>query len=189
MTQVVDGQTVMTLPARVAWSAGRIQKRAHRVITWPIVFALACVLLVGRIPDVLLNARFIYEDGPQFYLGSFLYDPLESLFRPYAGFLYVAGRIVALLSRLAPVAGAPFVASVASVFITAAVATYVATRLRADPAIRLALGALVLVVPGVIEGHGQMTWLGWYLAPFLAVVPLSRRPSTEWDAGARLPQS
>ena len=143
------------------------------------MFIAAALIYVARRPQVLLQPEFRGEDGQIFYLGTYFLSPLASLFTPWAGFLHVVPRAVALLERLVPVAAAPLVGNLAAVLIVAAVATYVATRLDVEPPIRLALAGLVLVLPGVTETHGQIAWIPWYLAAFLVAVPLSRRPGSQ----------
>lgn len=156
----------------------RVGERAYPAI----IFAVAFVLFVARRPQVLLAPEFRGEDGQIFYVGTYFMSPLESLFAPN-GYLYVGERAVALLARLVPVANAPLVTNLASLLVVAAIATFIATRLNAEPRIRVALAGLLLVLPGSVESHGQLAWLGWYLAPFLVGVALAHRPETR---GGRL---
>jgi hypothetical protein len=143
-----------------------------------LLFGAALLIYVARRPQVLVTPEFRGEDGQVFYIGTYFIGPLESLFTPWNGSLHIVPRAVALLERLVPVSVAPLVANLAAVVIVAAIATYVATRLKVDLPIRLALATLILVLPGVNETHGQITWAPWHLAVFLVAVPLARRPAS-----------
>jgi hypothetical protein len=86
---------------------------------------------------------------------------MDGVLRPYEGYLHVVPRLTALLERVVPISSAPLVANVAAVGIAVAVAGYVASGRLAlvvpDSRVRLALGALVLFLPGAAELQGSIT--------------------------------
>src|SRR5262245_126437 len=88
--------------SRVAWTS-----------TWflhPIVLGVvAIVALIARRPTLLTRPEFADEDGQVFYLGALLHGA-SSVFDPYAGYLHVAARLLALPQVLVPIEDAPLVA-------------------------------------------------------------------------------
>ena len=175
------GANAASRPVRIA----ALQSRAERFMPLA-VFIGAVLVFTLRRPQVLLDAEFRGEDGQIFYVGTWFFAPLEYLFEPHA-YLYVGLRAIALVSRLAPVEYAPLVTNGLSIAVTAGVVAYIATRLDIERPIRVALAALVVVLPGVSETHGQLAWLGWYLAPFVLAVPFARRPDSQagrWSEAA-----
>jgi hypothetical protein len=156
----------------------------------PFAVVAGTLLYVIRRPQILTRAEFRVEDGQTFFLGTFFGSPIEGILRPYQGSVHVVPRLVALLERAVPIASAPLVANVAAVAIAVGVAAYVASSRLAsaipDRRLRLALGALVLFVPGVAEVHGSMTFVQWYLAVFLVAAAVASEPGTRRGRVAEL---
>ena len=171
----------------IRWSPGGWFDRWGYLAVFVVV---GTALYVARRPQALTSAEFRLEDGQTFFIGAFFGSPIESVLRPYAGYLHVLPRLVALLERAVPIAMAPLVANAAAVVVAVGVAGYIASgRLSAaipNRALRLALGALVLLVPGVGEIHGSITFSIWYLGVFLVAAAVASEPVTLRGRAAEL---
>src|SRR5262245_15787625 len=90
----------------------------------PVVGLLSFAILLARWPSVLIRPEFTYEDGQVFYLGALLHG-LASVVEPYAGYLPLVSRLIALPTALVPTEGAPLVGGLLSLAVVAAVAVQV----------------------------------------------------------------
>jgi Ca2+/Na+ antiporter len=155
------------------------------------VFATGFAVLILRRPETLTRAEFWNEDGQVFYVGSFFGSPLEQLTRSYAGYLHAVPRLVAWLERLVDVSIAPLVGNAIALLIVAGIATWIASERLANilpsRAARLALAALLLLMPGHWESLGSITLVQFYLGIFLILASLAdAAPRPRWAQAAEL---
>jgi hypothetical protein len=155
-----------------------------------ILTASFAVLLLRR-PETLTRAEFWNEDGQVFYVGSFFGSAFDQLTRSYAGFLHVLPRLVAWLERLVDVSIAPLAGNAIALLIVAAIATWIASDRLAtvlpSRAARLALAALLVLLPGSWETLGSITLIQFYLGIFLILASLAdAAPRRRWAKAAEL---
>jgi hypothetical protein len=145
-------------------------------------FGISLLILVLRYPTSVFTAEPLWEDGPIFYLGAF--DGLESLARPYQGYLHVAARMVALVAAAIPPALAPLLMNGVTILATAGVAAFIASdRLRTavpDRRIRLALAIGFVLMPAAQDLTWHLVYLQWTLAFFLLARVLANDPGPRW---------
>jgi hypothetical protein len=145
-------------------------------------FGISLLILVLRYPTSLFTAEPLWEDGPIFYLGGF--DGLESLVRPYQGYLHVAARMVALVAAAVPPAVGPLLMNAVTILATAGVAAFIASdRLRTaipDRRIRLALAIGFVLMPAAQDLTWHLVYLQWTLAFFLLARVLADDPGPRW---------
>jgi hypothetical protein len=138
--------------------------------------AAALLILFMRRPECFRQPQFFAEDGPVFFMGAHR-DPLGSILAPYAGYLHVAGRLVAsACSGLDPlwVPTAYFAACMAAV---AALCLCLFSRRVGLP--RPVLLALVIVlIPHTGEVFDNLTNLQWMVALGLIVLLVAGDPSS-----------
>jgi hypothetical protein len=149
------------------------------------IFAAGLAVVILRRPETLTRAEFWNEDGQVFYVGSFFGSAFEQLTRSYAGYLHAIPRIVAWFERLVDVSIAPLVGNTVALAIVAGIATWIASDrlasvLPSRPA-RLALAALLVLLPGSWEALGSITLVQFYLGIFLIVASLAdAAPRHRW---------
>ena len=168
--------------AAVGAAAARAWSRLPAALRWSLVLAGAVGIQLLRRPETLLRPEFFNEDGQVFYIGTYFGSPLETILRPYAGYLHLVPRLVALLSRLVPVADAPLVTNTAALLITAAVCAYIAGGRLSDAIpsawLRWAIAALVVLLPNSHETLGSIAYAQWYLGMYLLVAAYATSPRT-----------
>jgi len=143
-----------------------IRRRARR-LRLPLTYVALFVLLALRRPDALANAQFWAEDGPIFFHTALLAG-LHSLVIPYAGYLSLVGRLVALIALAFPFALQPFVYDFAAIAIAAAVFTLFTSPayrylIHSDLA-RIVIAVVAAVAPFGGEVIGDITNIQWYLS-------------------------
>lgn len=189
-----DSQSIITPRAaqlqatpRAPWS--RLVDAYLRVtpaVRHGVVISVAFALLLGRRPSMLTRAEFFNEDGQIFFLGTYFGSPVESVLRPYQGYLHVVPRLLALIERMVPIALAPLVANAAALLIVAALAAYLAGGRMADlmpsQAGRWLMAIMLVTVPGSFESLGSATYIQWYLAVYLVMAAMARPPASRLES-------
>lgn len=155
------------------------------------VIALGLLVVWLRRPETLTQAEFYTEDGQVFYLGTYFGSFLDQILRVYHGFLQMTPRLIAAASRTVPIDLAPLVANGLSLVVVALLAAFAASeRLEnviPDRRRRLALGLLVLLLPGGQEPLGSMTYVSLYGGLFLVFAAVMGSPRSRLEAvGERL---
>lgn len=146
------------------------------LVRWGAWILGAFTLLFVRWPQALLQPAFYFEDGQTFFLATYFGSPLETIFRPYVGYLHMVPRLVAYLERLVPVADAPLVAACVVLLITAAIAAYIASDRMSALIPSRALRWILAVVFLLMTAHdeiGTIHNVQWYLAVFLFCASLA----------------
>jgi len=119
------------------------------------VFVAALAILVLRRPETVTNPQFVYEDG-MFYLDARTAG-IGSLPWPYAGYLQLFPRAIALLETLVPTADAPLLGAGITLGLISCLAV---AAFRVWPPLVLA----VVLLPEVAVEIGSPTLLQFYLA-------------------------
>ncbi len=172
-------------PGPLADQAASSIRTWHRLpapARWSLVIAGAVGIQLLRRPETLLRPEFFNEDGQVFYIGTYFGTPLQTILRPYAGYLNLVPRLVALLSRLVPVADAPLVTNSAALLITGAVCAYIAGgRLSGaipSASLRWTIAGLVVLLPNSHETLGSIAYTQWYLGMYLLTAAFATSPRT-----------
>ena len=136
----------------------------------------AVILLLWRAPQTVTAPRFWAEDGAIFFKEARL-DGLASVIEPYAGYLHVVPRLVALLWSGGSAVDAPAVYAGASVAVAAwSAATVGAARVP----FAWLLGVALLCPPHSGEAFGTLTNVQWVMAPALALCIATPAPAGRW---------
>lgn len=153
---------------------GTETKTAARTVL--LVLAAVAVILFVRKTDAFLHPQFWAEDGAVFFLQDYTLGP-AAVWEPYAGYLHLVPRGVALASgALLPYAALPHAYNYASLLLTLlVVAGIFSPRLRLPRKPALAL-AVVLVPHLTNEVFLSLTNVQWVLALLLVVVLLKAPP-------------
>jgi hypothetical protein len=161
-------------------------------IRWPARYlALAGVLtlvLFARRPDAILRPQFWAEDGTIFFLEQLQLGFWSALGNLYAGFPFLAQRLVAALGSLAPTAFVPLVYNVSAITITAlTMATFSLPGfrhlVRAD-GVRMAVCVACVCIPAGQELLSTPTTVGYFLVGWLVFLSVMRTPRTSAGAAA-----
>ena len=154
------------------------------------LFAATFLILVLRRPEAILEPRFWAEDRTVFYRGALAPGGIESLLSPYAGYLLLVPRLIALPTAFIPETIAPLALNLAALAVTAGVATYLASaRLQSvlpDPRHRALVALVFVLLPGYGEVLGTVTNLQWVLAIWLIAVALTAPPPSHAGRTAEL---
>ena len=133
----------------------------------PLTALAAFFLGALRRPDAILRPRFFVEDA-LFYADAQRGVPV---WEPYAGYLNLPQRTVALLQSPFEPSVAALIGTLIALAVTACVAGFVASRrlesVLPDPVLRAGVGLLVVLIPQGGEPLGAPSHLQWYLAIFL----------------------
>jgi hypothetical protein len=142
----------------------------RRAIAVPagLVACLALLLLVvQRQPGVPATDSVFAEDAKVFLQAVWVGDALEAIIEPYAGYLHLVPRLIALLvGPLPPVAAAAALTwlSSAVLVLLSAFVVWVARERLPSLGVRIALGACVPLLPvAIVEGLHSATNLHWFL--------------------------
>jgi hypothetical protein len=172
-------------------NAVELRRMAARALAgvppWVWVGIAAFGLLFLRRPDVLIDAQFYAEDGPIFYLGGLL-EGGAGILHPYAGYIHLVPRLVALLEAAVPVAWAPTLANLFSFLLAAGLAAYIAsdrlsTILRSRM-LRVVAGLILVLLPATHEVFGTMTNVQWLLGLYLVLSVAQTNPVSKLQAVA-----
>lgn len=149
------------------------RSRAQRVAIAGAAGVFTIFLLWLRAPDGFRSPQFWAEDATVFWLQQYLYG-WHAVFIPYAGYLHLAPRAVALLASACSPEYAPRLYALAAALLTAWTAATIAAAIQ--PAWMGFLFGCALVLPQLPTGEIFMniTNIQWILAPGLAAVVMSR---------------
>jgi hypothetical protein len=145
-----------------------------------IVLAIATLILLIRKPECFLNPQFWAEDGPIFFLQQYE-QGARAVFQPYAGYLLLVPRLVALFAdTFFPYSAIPFVYNYSSLALTLGVAASVfSPRLRVGYKPLIAL-TIVLIPHYLDEVFLNITNIQWILAIALMLLVLKEKPNPEY---------
>ncbi len=151
-------------------------------IGWPELFLIGLLVVVARRPEAVLAAEFTWEEASAFYVPTFFLHSFAQLAEPWGGTLQVVPRIGYLLLRAVPVYWAPLVENLLALATLLAVAAFIASdrlvRVLPDRRARIALAALVLVLPAQRDVMGALMNAQWYAGLWLAMLPMAAQPAT-----------
>jgi len=156
-----------------------------------LVLLLALVVFARR-PDAILRPEFWAEDGSIFFVQQLRLGFWAALANLYAGFPFLAQRLIAALGSLAPTARIPLVYSASAIAITAfAMATFALPAFRhlvRSDGVRAALCVATVCIPAGEELLSTPTTLGYFLVIWLVFLSVMRTPRTGagtvgWCAG------
>jgi hypothetical protein len=138
------------------------------------VFAavMALVFLRLRVPDAFRTPQFIAEDGGLHFQQSYT-DGLGAFLIPYAGYLHLAPRLVALLATPFGAVPAPALYVAAAVVLAVWSAATVAT---ANIRYAWVLGATMFIVPHTGEDFANIANAHWLMAPALGLALATPTP-------------
>ncbi len=141
-------------------------------------FIFGClILLFLRAPDRLTNPQFVVEDGPIFFLRSYVFGWKSLLLQFQAGYEVLALKLVALLCRPLPPSVIPAAYAGFSVFFLVLVMSYLLSHRIAMRNKHLAALALVFN-PVDPDLYFCLTFSIWISAVLLLLVLLSEPPVT-----------
>jgi hypothetical protein len=154
------------------WSSEVVGDRLQRLVASPWTWTLVAALLFAlKAIDVWLAPQLWGEDGPLFLVGA-LTDPLGSIVEPYAGYLHLLPRLLALSARVVPLAWVPAAYAGLAFLATVCVMAYVATAPM--PVRHWQVSPLALaIVPHSGEVMFTITNLQWIAATCLALAAAS----------------
>lgn len=158
----------------------------HKVNLFHLVaFITACLIVVSRRPDAVLNAQFFAEDGQRWYADAYQYG-LRSLLIPDegGGYLHTVPRLAALLSLLFPFSRAPLVMNLCAITIQVLPVTiFISSRFPSIPLWKRLLGGLLyLGTPNSYGTNANATNIQWHLGLLACLVLLAHPPtSRRWQ--------
>ena len=129
------------------------------------LFGLAIYL---KVPDQFKNPQFWAEDGTIFFMEAQAHG-IKSIILPYAGYLHLTPRLVALFADFFPIIFAPAIYFYMSILILIIVAWNFLSTYDGQGFKFLLVGSMV-VVPINGEVFNSLTNLQWLLAPFLILL-------------------
>lgn len=152
---------------------------ASRVNAVLMLAAIAIILLVRK-TDSFTNPQFWAEDGTVFFLDQY-YQGASALFQPYAGYLHMVPRLIALFTdTFFPYYAAPYVYNYSSLLLTLLVCLSIFTK-RLDVGRKPVLALSIVLVPHYSgEVFINITNLQWILAILLVITLLKEAPGKEY---------
>lgn len=150
-------------------------RRAHVLAT-----AVATVVIAAfRRPDALLNPQFFVEDGTIFFADDH-HLGIHALYKPYAGYIHLAPRLVALLASQWPLEIRPALYAWCSLGILVLL-SLLATNSRVELPLRpcFALAPLLVPIGGFVYMH--LTNIQWFLGIGQLWMLLRRPPERRLD--------
>lgn len=157
---------------RIADALARVTPAQRR---WAVTLAALLVLAVRRW-DVIVNPQLWAEDGGLFLVDA---DTLgwKALSQPYAGYLHLLPRLIALLGSGLPMLWIPSFYTLCCLGVTGAVVWYVQSPRVPLPA-TIVLAFAIVAVPHTGEVYLAICNLQWITAIALLVLCLIRPPAT-----------
>ncbi|WP_075657652.1 hypothetical protein [Pseudochrobactrum sp. B5] len=133
-----------------------------------------------RRPDILQNPSFWAEDGVVWYKQAYEFG-IISLVWPQNGYYQTISKLTALASLSFPMEYAPLFFNVVGVTIRSLFVAYILTnRMSAIPlSYRIAICAYIVLMPGLMEVHANITNTHWYLSMWILCVLISNRPNSQ----------
>lgn len=162
--------------SRTAVGAGWLE------LLWVFILGVAVYLIRARYE--MINPQFWAEDATVFFTASPL-QALRQMMQPYAGYLHIGPRSIALIGSLVPGALAPVAVFWAACLTTVlcSVVIYALGSFMANPDRVLFALAPIMALPGG-EIYGNATNTQWFLGTVLGVLVLCYRqdrfPSPWW---------
>lgn len=150
------------------------------VLKYAGVFLVAFAVILLRRPDAVLNAQFLYEDGPIWYADAYNHGWLRALVITHGGYLQTLPRIEASIALLFPFRLAPLVQNlIAAAFQTAPVLLLLSTRSETWGSLRFRffLALSYLLLPNTRDMISTITESQWFLA-LIALLILVAAPAT-----------
>lgn len=165
--------TAAVAPARRTLARGDGGLGLSRSTGLVVLSAIVSVMLyASRCPDAFGYPQLIAEDGRVFFMGAAL-KGWAAVIDPYAGYLHVVPRLIALAADVLPAASVPAAYLFAT---TLAIAWNAATIAASDFRHAWILAPLTMAVPGCDEIFGTLTNLHWFTQAGLLVVVVSGTP-------------
>jgi hypothetical protein len=158
----------VTLLEREQAAMSQLLHRCAVVLPAGVVACLVLLLLVvQRQPGVPATDSVFAEDAMVFLQAAWVGDALTAISEPYAGYLHLVPRLIALLvAPLPPVAAAAALTwlSSAVLVLLSVFVVWVARERLPSLGVRIALGASVPLLPvALVEGLHSATNLHWFL--------------------------
>ena len=153
---------------------------AHAAFRWlvpqfALVLIAAFAIVVSRMPWALFRAEF-WADDAVFYTDA-LHRGVSTIIEPYAGYLILVTRLVAVMAAIVPPLYAPVVAGAMSLLLLAAAAAFATSaRLPWSRRTGVIIAVGVVALPASFEVIGNMAHLQWPLSMWLAMTALSTPP-------------
>jgi hypothetical protein len=145
-----------------------------------LTLAAVALILVVRKTDAVLHPQLWAEDGVVFFRQALL-QGVSSIFVPYAGYLHLTQRLVALPASLLPCQIVPLVyTSAAGLILLWACSRLLSPRFNVPYPPLFAL-ALVLMPQSRGECFLTLVNLQWVLAPLLVVLAVQTAPASRRD--------
>ena len=151
-----------------------------------VVMATTFAVLVLKRPDALLLPQFFAEDGRIFFHDQLVFGA-AAMWMPYAGYLLLAARAVAVFASWGSVGAAPLIYNTAALLIAAASCAMFSLPafnwIVRSRALRIAASVLMAAALDSGEIVGSITQMQWYgqIAAVLLVAHASRLgPDTSW---------
>jgi hypothetical protein len=129
-----------------------------------VVFLLGAIAAFCRLGDVALRGNVWAEDGAEFLQTALLHNGIAAVFEPFAGYMLLAPRLLAMFVASLPLPSQGIALSLAAAVVQAAVATlaYVGTTGFVRQRVWRALLALAVVAvpvgPEVIDSIANVQW-------------------------------
>lgn len=146
---------------------------------------VAVFLLLGlisiRAPDIV-PARFWGEDL-NIFLADALSGGLETILKPYAGYLHLMPRLAAWLAAATSLAWAPWI-YLTMVLILTVWSASVLFRTMGGGIAGVAASTSLLLGSGWVEPIGSMTNVQWLMAPALLTLALNSSALTKREGAA-----
>lgn len=145
-----------------------------------LLFGITTIIMFIRKTDSIIHPQFWAEDGTVFFLQQYN-QGVSALFEPYAGYLHVVPRLIALFSdSFFPYSAAPYVYNYSSLFLTLLViANIFSSRLIMNNKFLLVL-SVVLVPHYRNQVFLNITNLQWILAILIIVTLLKEQPHPKY---------
>jgi hypothetical protein len=149
--------------------------QTYRFVEWkqPVAVALIAMLIVfARMPDRVIYGFLWGEDGKVFLEQAYGLG-FDSIFTPYAGYLHILPRVIALgFSKIAMIDQAPRPFMWVSAFVLCSTCAYLFTFARKTMPLPAAwaFGLAPILIPASGEVWLTITNLQWVIAPALLVL-------------------
>lgn len=172
-----------TTPTRGTNAIGRLAGWGPRrpVVAGCTVAVIGFVVLVLRRPSAVNDPGLYAEDGVIFLLES-LRDGAGAIFHPYNGYVHLLPRLIAAVSSFLPLGWTPVVYSAATGMASVGACTMLLSRrferLLAPYAARVALVALLVLLPRLTEVHLALNSVLWWCGVALLLTALADDPAT-----------
>jgi hypothetical protein len=153
-----------------------------------IIIVVGLIVLFIRRPDIILSPQFWAEDATIWYQTAFNHHfSLLTLVTPYAGYLGLFPRTVALISGIIKINDVPLFFNIIALFVQIIPLIYLWSKRFSyyitDYKYKIILTIIYLTLPYSAEIHGNITNSQWYLAliSFIIVfLPSAKNRIPKW---------